>query len=191
MTHLNDSASRGSEGVGVGGLSWAFWGARSRPGAPPNSKTMRMGRAGERRPILQPPRVYLSLDYTCQGKGEGVRGRIPQPVPSAPLLNPSLRPGDGGYHPQPALCMLLPLSPSRPSCLPSLPPPAPSAIRIACKARRDLAGPPAHGLTSGLGMLLAFLSWTFCYTIAIRDSKIFLVTSLSPHFFFFFGSSRK
>lgn len=93
---------------------------------------------------LQPP--GLSLDYTCPG-GRGPRPRLNTHV-SGPPLNPSLWPGGENTAPHG-------LPYASPAPQPAAPPPTTSSLRpgMACKAWRDLAGPLARGLTSGLGKL--------------------------------------
>lgn len=67
---------------------------------------------------------------------------------SAPPLNPSLWPGGENTAPHG-------LPYASPAPQPAAPPPTTSSLRpgMACKAWRDLAGPLARGLTSGLGKL--------------------------------------
>lgn len=104
---------------------------------------------------------------------------------SAPPLNPSLWPREEGYCPMACLGHLPAPAPFPPS---RLRPPTASSLRYRDSVQ-GLEGPgwtPAHGLTSGLGKLLAFLAGHFAaLSILILFSFFpFLVPSLLPPLFF-------
>lgn len=129
-----------------------------------------MGRGGERCQFCSLHRVYLSLDYTCQGTGRG-----PRPNSKAPPLIPSLWPREGGYRP--AVCPVhLPFPP--PSPPPCLPTPTTSSLRH----RDSVQGLEGPGWTPGPRadqrpwQALVILSWTFFF---------FFWYPLSPDFFVF------
>lgn len=136
-----------------------------------------MGRGGERcQEVLQPPRGLLKLRLHLSGEGTGPRPNSKARF-SAPPSKPSLWPREVRVEttPQSALCTFLPLSFLRHPAS-SIPPPAPSAIGIACKAWRDLAGHLGPQADQRPWKAVSILGWTFCYT----------VDTLYYYYYFFF-----
>lgn len=144
MSDISTIQQAAALGRGVGGSAGHF-GVREATGC--SSRLQNEGVGGEGRGEMPSPTastglLKLRLHLSGESKGSEIQFQ-------SPFLSPSAEPqpvAQGGQVPP---CSL-------PRASSPLPSPAPSATRTACKAWRDLAGPLAHGLTSGLGQLLTF-----------------------------------
>lgn len=175
-----------------GELCLAFWGEGS-CGYPSKPQNEDAGWGGEMpRSSAAPtgsPKLRLHRSWEGRGSRPDSKARF-----SAPPLNPSLWPGGAGlggeYSPVACLGHLPAPAPFPPSC--PLPPTA-SSLRHQDSVQ-GLEGPGwsrAHGLTSSLGKLLAFLAGRFAATVDTDFIFLFLVPSPLPHFLGGEGSSRK